>query len=538
MEIGSSQQLDRFSSPQSVASYSTDVSNPLSYRDWYNSHSGIIPGQEYRQYNEYLVSWYQTAALKPTETLTQIRLNYLNLLSQLQLFIPNEQLEIFYNKINVKDEKELLLAIPYYARKLRDIALYYCQLRDKIKKAKLEYNLVGSNTGITQKLLGDLLTTYTQKPNSTVTIPASVWRTVPQLSSIRDTITLQLEEYFDYQNYFGMSPSMPVSAYIDTTDKTTAAYFASKGLSLSADNWIYRAGNINLSAEATPGIIGVDPSVIQNYLTQKYIGENKYTSTSFSLSTNTEYFTLSVDSGNNFFYWPSGTYYSNASNKKYYSPTPLISSGVSNNATAGETIKTADTIFLKTVRGLEGAWYRSKLLDVNNNIALTAVLPGKSKTAFKFPYPGYGLSGEDLDWTGFSLSSMPTYNFLTPDLKTAIQNRYWSTDVLLSSYITPLPIINTNLIFQQAYPSINYDYADKITVWETPPKYTDLIFSGDVQKAWLYAMKKTDIPIAGFNNPSVIVWPYQRIDTTASFPSSLPTNINSVCLPIQLTDIS
>ena len=537
MEISSTQQLDRFSSPQSIASYSTDVSNPLSYYDWYNSHNGIIPGQEYRQYNEYLVNWYQTAALKPSQTSNQIRLNYLNLLSQLQLFIPNQQLEEFYNKINIEDEKELLLAIPYYARKLRDIALYYCQLRDKIKKTKLEYNLVGSSTGITQKLLGDILTTYTQKPNSTITIPASVWRTVPQLSAIRDTITLQLEGYYDFQEYLGKSPSVPVSSYIDITDETTTEYFASIGLALSSDNWIYSAGNIDLSASTTPGIIGIDPSVLQNYLSQKYLGEDKYSSTSFSLSTNTEYYTLSVNTGNNFFYWPTGTYYSNVSNRKYYNSTPLSSSGVSKHATAGKTLESADTIFLKTARGLEGAWYYLKTLDINNTTALTANLPGNSKTAFKFPYPGYGLSAEDLNWTGFSLSSMPTYNFLTPDLKVAVQSTYWATDISKFSYITPLQLVNTNLIFQQATPSTSYDLADKITIWKTPPKYTDYSYSSDVQKAWLYAMKTTDIPIAGFNNPSVIVWPYQRIDTTVAFPSTLPANINNVCQPINLTNI-
>jgi hypothetical protein len=538
VEIGSSQQLDRFSSPQSVASYNADVNNPLSFNNWYYSHQGILPGQEYRQYNEYLIKWYETAALKPFETASRIKINYLNLLAQLQLFIPNEQLEEFYNQINVNDEKELLLAIPYYARKLRDIALYYCQLRDKIKKAKLEYNLIGSSTGILQQLLGNILTTYSQRPNSTVTIPASVWSTVPQLSTIKDTINIQLEDYFDFQTYLGESPSVPISSYFDLTDETTTNFFASKGLSLSSDNWIYGAGNIDLSASANAGILGIDPSILQNYLAQKYLSENKYTSSSFSLSTNTDYFTLSVNTGNNFFYWPSGTYYNEAANRKYYSPVPLLSSGLNNIATAGETIETADTIFLKTTRGLEGAWYRYQALDINNSTALTANLPGNTKIAFKFPYPGYGLSGEDIDWTGFSLSSIPTYNFLTPDLKQSIQNQYWTTDVPTSSYITPLLLNNTNLIHKQANSNTVYDFADKVTVWSNPPKYTDALYSGDVQKSWLYAMKTTDIPVAGFNNPSVILWPYQRLDTAANYPTNIPSNINNVCLPVNLTDIA
>jgi hypothetical protein len=537
VETGSQQQLDRYSSPQNIASNITDGTKPYSYQEWYNSHSGLIPGQEYRQYNEYLIKWYETSAQKPIETANRIRINYLNLLKQLYLFIPKQELEIWYNQVNVEDEKELLLAIPYYARKLRDIALYYSQLRDKVKLAKLQYNLVGSNVGLTQKVLTNILDTYTQRPNNTITIPGSVWNTVPQLSTIKDTISIQIEDYYDFQTYLGKSPTMPVSSYFNLDDEATTQYFTDKGLILSSNDWLYQTGNLDLSAESIYfDVLGPNIGQLQSFLTQKYLGENKYTSSTYTLSTNTDYFTLSVAAGNNFLYWPYGPYYNTASNRRYYMPVALSSSGVSNGATAGETIQQADTIFKKTSLGIEGAWYRLKTQYVGNT-TMYANINAKSKTVFKFPFPGYGLSGEDIDWTGYSLSSTPTFEFLEPEYKTAIQQAYWSTDTTLSS-ITPININDTQLVNNLAHPDAQYQNSDKIRKWDTPPLFNSALYSGATQEAWLYKMSQTDIPIAGLNNPSVIVWPYQRINTTADYPTNLPSDITEVCTPKALTSIN
>jgi hypothetical protein len=540
VETSSTQQLNRYSAPTSIAGYTSDLASPLSYQDWYAAYRNLIPGQEYRQYNDYLTNWYKNKTTDRVTTADQIRQNYLLLLKQLHLFIPNQELEEWYNQVNIYDEKELLLAIPYYAKKLRDIALYYCQLRDKLQKTKLQYNLVGSNIGLYQNIITDILTNYTQRPNSSITVPASVWNAIPQLSAIKDTISLTIEDLYDFQTYLGQSPTVSVSSYFNLTDEATTNYFADLGLSLSSSEWIYSAGNLDLSADPIYiDTLGLNIAQVQNFITSKYLGENKYSSSVPPVSTNTDYYSLSVLKGNNFFYWPGSTYYDQALNTPYYNPIPLSSAGLQD-ATAGSDITTADTIFIKHALGIEGAWYKRTDYTTGQG-TMNAVFNSNSQTVFRYPFPGYGLSGEDVEWTGYSTSTTQGYNYLEEVYKNAVQRAYWSNTTLLS-YVNPVNINDTQLIYNNgngaAYASKDYNAADKIKVQTKVPAYTDNIFSGDVQEAWLYSMYNTDIPIAGNNTVSTVLWPYQRIVPTSTFPTNIPSDITKSCSPVRLSDIN
>ena len=117
MSTGNQQSLQRYAQPLYLATAKDDNTSPFSYKDWYNSYQGIIPGQEFKQYNEYLVNWYKSKSQDVTDTKLQLKLNYLTLLNQLQLFFTAEESENWYNKVNLSNEKELLLSIPYFAKK-------------------------------------------------------------------------------------------------------------------------------------------------------------------------------------------------------------------------------------------------------------------------------------------------------------------------------------------------------------------------------------------------------------------------------------
>ena len=146
MSIGNQQSLRRYAKPLFVSSAKSDKDVPFSFRDWYSAYQGIIPGEEFKQYNEYLVNWYKDKSLEVTDTNLQIKLNYLGLLRQLQLFFSKEETENWYNNVDINKEKELLLSIPYFAKKLKDISLYYLQLREAVKESRLKYNQVGTNS--------------------------------------------------------------------------------------------------------------------------------------------------------------------------------------------------------------------------------------------------------------------------------------------------------------------------------------------------------------------------------------------------------
>jgi hypothetical protein len=534
VSIGNQQSLRKYAKPLFVSSATSDNDVPFSFRDWYSAYQGIIPGEEFKQYNEYLVNWYKDKSTQVVDTKLQVKLNYLTLLKQLQMFFTKEEAENWYNKVNINDEKELLLAIPYFAKKLKDIALYYLQLRDNIKESRLKYNQVGTNSGIVQQIQKFLLTNYTQKPNSSISIPATVWRDVPELSAVKDTITVQIEELYDTKNYFDHSPTIPVSAYYNVNNVELQNFLTTKGLALTSTEWIYKLGVFPLSADYI-SLSGGDLTELSNSLAEKYLGQDKYLTQVPSFSSKQDFYDVTLNIGNNFLFWPSGVYRTKAKTNPRYESVLINESGLSTGSTAGSSIEIADTVFIKTTRGVEGAWYRNNLYEYVP-ATMQATLDANSKTVFRFPFPGYGLSAQDINWTGFGLASDPRFFYLDDTLKENVETTYWSTSLELTS-VDSILINDTTLVSNKAYPNRSYNSSDKLRLWKTPPAYSDSVYSGDAEEAWLYRMNTTDISIQLSGN-SVIVWPYERINPDNDFPEYYSKNISQVCQPLPISAVN
>jgi hypothetical protein len=522
-------QLNLYSKPVSQASEPRDINRPLPYKEWYTTHTGIIPGQELALYNAYLINWYTQKDEQRVDLLTQTRVNYLTLLRQLQIFYTSEEVETWYSKVDLNSEKEILIAIPYFAKKLKEIALYYLNIREEIKKNKIKYNVIGTSTGIAQELQEQLLTLFTRKENQTVTIPSTIWSNISELSSVKDNLVVEIEEFYDDHQYPDQTSSVPLSSYFDLNSNDLKTFFESKNIPLTAVNWIYEQGNFDLQDEELQANIN-----LANEILQKYIGENKFATTLISSpSSSAEFYDIVVSPGNNIFYWPKGVYKPDISTVVIYEPVPLTASNIQDLGTAGDSILNSDTIFVKSAKGIQGAWLRFKEFN-EFNTSLNSYIEGNKTTTFKYPLPGYGLSGEDLDWTGPSLDYTIEYPYLETSIKESINSAYWNTDT--SSFQTaPILINETSLIDAGAYASEKYQLADRIKVFPSAPNYASTSYSGEVQETWLYKMTKTDIPIGTGEN--VILWPYQRVNPDEIFPTYIPSSINTVCEPLNLSSI-
>jgi len=506
------------------------VPTPLSFKEWIDFYKGVIPGQEYRQYNEYLVEWYNDSTVKATTTLTDLQISYLFLFKQLQVFFQKKDLENWYANIDISNEKELLLAIPYFAKKLKEVSLYYLKLRSNIKDNQIKYKLVGTPEGAKQEIQDFVLTNFTKKSGFIQTIPAEIWANVPELSSITEPINIEIEELYDTFNYMDHSYTMPTSAYYDLTDEATNNFFNSIGLNLNKDSWVFNTGVFNnvLSAQI------VDNIDLNDRILKKYLGADKYTITPPATSNNAKIINLSLNQGNNLLYWPVGAYKTSLTNLPFFEPITLSSTKIESIATGSDKFNEADTIYIKTVDGIEGAWLRKEFF-VEKPATMKCSIRRAAKTQFRFPYPGYGLSGEDLPWTGFEFETNRRYYFLDNEYKEAINNAYWSTTFGLTGSI-PISLNDTSLVDSKSFASTDYTLADKIRTWPVPPPYTDSLYGGKINEAWLYQMNKTDISIAP-RTDSTIVWPFRKIDPTNAYPKNIPSNLTNYCGTIPLSTI-
>ncbi len=505
--------------------------SPLSFKEWIDFYKGVIPGQEFRQYNEYLVEWYNDNSLKATSALTELQISYLFLLKQLQVFFQKKDLENWYVNIDISNEKELLLAIPYFAKKLKEISLYYLKLRSTIKDNQIKYKLVGTPEGTNQEVQDLVLTHFTKKPGFIQTIPAEIWANVPELSSITEPISLEIEELYDTFNYMDHSYSMPVSAYYNLSDEATNNFFTSIGLDFKNDTWIFNTGIFNneLSAQIVENID------LNDRIFKKYLGSEKITISPIVTSNNVDIIDLLVTEGNNYFYWPAGAYKGSLANLPFYEPIPLSSTKIENIATGSDKFSDADTLYIKTINGIEGAWLRKEFFT-EKPATMNCTIRRAAKTQFRFPYPGYGLSGEDLPWTGFSLETNKRYNYLNNEYKQAINNVYWTTSFDITGS-QPIPINSTTLVDNKAQADTNYEFADKIRIWSNPPAYTEQIYNGLIDEAWLFKVKKTDISIAE-KTDSTILWPFQKINPNDLYPEFTPVNLTNYCTERKIQSIN
>ena len=524
------QNLTTISSPQNAIVIPGDDNEPLSFKDWYKTHTGISSGQEYDTYNQYLINWYtEKKEIRASSYNTQLRLNYLQVLKQIQVFFNKEEKEKWYNFVNFNDEKEILLAIPYFAKKLKEVAIQYIDLRKKVKNAKLQYNLGGTNTNYVLELKNYLLDNFTKNENNKFRIPSWCYNAIPELSSINADLEIQIEEIYDDHEYLDQSPDLPVSVYYDLTDPSTTKFLKTKDLELLSNEWLYN-NTVTFSGTHFDPDTSLD---IANEYIVKYLGEDKNTSEVLPLTSQVDVFNVEFKAGDNYFLWPSSPYKSSVIPDKRYFSVPLTSVGFEQNGTGGNNIETSDTIFVRTNTTLQGAYLYNKT-EEENAVTMEAFFRGNNKTSFLYPYPGFGLSGESFEWTGPSTKYQSDFYFLEEDIRKNIEELYWTQGIELTT-TNLLKINNTTLVSAGAYPADIYQYSDKIDVWETPPFYKEPLYSDEIKKAWLYKFNRTSIPISPTEN-SIIVWPYERLDVSEQYPTYYPDN-QFICSPVLLNSI-
>jgi hypothetical protein len=527
-----SQVLNQNAKP-TVTGAVNDTLTPLSFQVWYKTRQGIVPEKEYEQYNNYLLDWYKNKSTATVTSKEQLRLNYLKLLRQLQIFLTSEETENWYNNVNLDNEKELLLSIPYFAKKLRDISMYYVQLRENVKQSRIKYNLAGTGASISQELYRFLLNKFTKDTTGFVEIPSYVWQTIPALSSVKNTIKFEIEELYDTHNYLDHSPTVPVSDYYDLNNIDLQNFLTTKNLEITSSNWIYKTGTHTLLND--PNLSGTDIPNLQYDVLRKYLGQEKYTTTTYpSQSTVANLFEVAINTGNNFFYWPNGPYSTNILNLPRFELLPLTSTNIETFATGGSSLELADTIFVKTAKEIQGAWLKNTKFT-STPVNLTAKFNYNKKTIFRYPFPGFGLSAEDVDWTGYSFTPTYQFTYLPNNIQKAIENVYWSTNFTSVSTTNSLPINTTTLIEQGAHADKNYTHADKVRTWTTPPEYNNTAYSGDINEAWLYRFNNTEISLKPGQNR--VFWPYGAFNVDTITIEAFPENFSDVCAPVSLSSI-
>lgn len=510
----------------------TDTRVPYSFLEWIERSTGIASGKEIIQYGIYLKNWYEERSQQSEDQAERTKDGYIALLQQINLTLLTEEEQKWAQNINWDNNLEVAQVIPFYAKKLKEIGIYLINKREAIKRAKLKYNLVGSSNALEKLFYEYLLKAFTKRkfPGNeylTNVTEVSVLCALPELLSVTPDFSIEIEELYDDTMYLDRDPNIESSEYFDLT--TSSMNVLLSGYTADELNWLYNTGNVSLCADH-PMIFALndiyeiydslplsakntfDGDIIENLfvlLTQKYIGTDQFIISGGYYIPWIKTVNIPLVTGNNWFYWVSGEFLFDV-NYEDIDPILLTESNlISSGATAHTSYLSADRIFVSQNNSVSGAWLKQFNNSTYNEIMSARLLEGN--TIFSFPYPGYGLSGADIDWQGRQLDNINDgYNLLEETIKKDVLKKYWSTTLDSEYSITPIYIYDTTLIDCNAIASKTYKDADKIIVRNTAQDITiDGVYTDQQQYAWLYDMTETDIPVGYGENK--IYWPFERI---------------------------
>ena len=296
--------LIKYTKTQNIASDTglvNDQNNPYTFINWIERNISVIPGKEKIQYENYVKDWY-TNKNQEIPTKESVKEDYINLLKQLTVAFKSEADAIWASDINFEDPKEVEQVIPFYASKLKEIAIYLINKREAVRRAKLKYNMTGTYTAIERIFYEYLLKAFTKRQfpgNEYITnvTDVSVLNAMPDLSAVRAGFQITIEELYDNASYFDRDPTLPASAYF-TFNNDATAFLDNLNIAPSDYEWLYSTGVSQLCANnpllwSVDNVINqykagiplsavelYDSDVLNDYnrikLTNKYIGEQQY----------------------------------------------------------------------------------------------------------------------------------------------------------------------------------------------------------------------------------------------------------------------
>ena len=379
-------QFSKYSQPQDLANIDIVNDNrvPFSYRTWTERNVGILPGKERLQYEKYLKNWYETKK-KEIPTKEFIKKDYIQLLKQLTVTFKTEAEKKWVSDINFDDDNEIVQAIPFYVTKLKEIAIYLVNKREAIRRAKLKYNLTGTYAALERVFYEYLLKAFTKRKfpgNEYITniTDVAVLTTIPELSAVKSSFQIIVDELYDDASYFDHDPKMPVSSYY-TFNNDATAYLDNLNITPDQYEWLYSTGVAALCAD-NPLLWSVDrvldqykngiplsavelndSDLLNDYnrikLAKKYLGESQYILSGGYWVPWINTIQYNFNAGNNWFYWLTGENLFENDTTKTFDPIKLNESNlIKSGATASDNIYNSDIIFFMRDNSLSGAWLK------------------------------------------------------------------------------------------------------------------------------------------------------------------------------------
>ncbi len=189
--------------PNVAKQYTLDMSDPMSFLTFIKTiNVSFEPDVLQNYYNEYLKRWNAVKNKTPIDNRQIIIERYRDFIEDISINYTTLEEKKFLNQIDFNDPYDLDTIIPFYSRKLKEIAAYYNDKREKTKFEVTKKKIKGSNTGI-QKGIVDITIDYLENIQDN--------QLHYNMDTIRPMLEVELEELYDtYPEYFNQIPNSKI----------------------------------------------------------------------------------------------------------------------------------------------------------------------------------------------------------------------------------------------------------------------------------------------------------------------------------------
>lgn len=528
-----------------------NTNNPYTFKEWTSLQAVDVSENSYSNYKNYLKSWYNNRNIFYSQTTKTLKENYIKLLKDLLYLFSDEEKNKFLTDIEYDKDDDIIYNIPFFVKKLKDISRVLIHKRENIKNSKIKYNSIGSNSGLENILYEFVLKNLTKKENGITQIPTSkLQQFLPNLSDVKDDFYIEIEELHDPNTYFDSDPSLDISSY----ENLDNLFFETPFEKLN-ENELFDVLSTRFFEKVSSDVLSktfqeyseidlLSGSNIANYsaeLTRRYLGETVYGLTAVRLkevNTPDFQFSLDIQDGNNWFYWPSGNKSFRLDDfSNFYQPIILNNSSfLSSGATAGTEYINSDLLFIEKNGLVEGSWLQGDKIHEINDIMSLKILAGESKE-FIYPFCGFELSEIGNNFKNYFLTDehLKNFYFLDKVKQRELLERYYNSEIP-DIDIEKIYVNNTTLVKSNAYAQPLSDSSDVII---KQPDYRNIqnVHSdnrdGKTEAAFLYKIQKTDLPILG--GLTYIYWPYLTYEPSDNIPITI---LQDTCIPVSLKELS
>ena len=184
-----------------TAKVTTDNIAPFSFFDFLRNTSAVYSPSEYNDfYQSYLKAWYETSNNQIVDETAFIAQLYVDLFKQITLTYTTVEERRFLANIDFKDPEDLEIVIPFYARKIKEIALLYKDRRDQVKFVVEKNKRKTTHYGIERAIKENIIDFLFQNPS---------FHTLNYSHSALSLVTdIEIEELVDtFGAYLNLAPT-------------------------------------------------------------------------------------------------------------------------------------------------------------------------------------------------------------------------------------------------------------------------------------------------------------------------------------------